>query len=82
VANGTDALEIALRALEIEGGDEVITVPNAGGYSTTACNLVGAVPVYVDVDPEKPADGHSPTSGCCFFPNKMRDRHSSVWSGG
>lgn len=51
VANGTDALEIALRALQIEPEDEVITVPNAGGYSTTACNLVGAVPVYVDVDP-------------------------------
>ncbi|MAX36313.1 DegT/DnrJ/EryC1/StrS family aminotransferase [Gimesia sp.] len=52
VGNGTDALEIALRALGVGPGDEVITVANAGGYSTTACNLVGAVPVYVDVEPD------------------------------
>lgn len=51
VANGTDALEIALRSLKIERGDEVITVANAGSYSTTACNILGAIPVYVDVDP-------------------------------
>lgn len=51
VANGTDALELALRALEIGPGDQVITVANAGGYSTTACRLVGATPVYVDNNP-------------------------------
>ncbi|QDU10962.1 DegT/DnrJ/EryC1/StrS family aminotransferase [Gimesia aquarii] len=50
VGNGTDALVIALRALGIVKNDEVITVANAGGYSTTACNLVGATPVYIDVD--------------------------------
>lgn len=51
VANGTDALEIALRALEIGPGDEVIMVANAGGYSTTATVAVSACPVYVDIDP-------------------------------
>lgn len=51
VANGTDAIEIALRALDIGPGDEVITVANAGGYSTTAIRAVGAQPVYVDIDP-------------------------------
>jgi dTDP-4-amino-4,6-dideoxygalactose transaminase len=50
VANGTDALEIALRVLGCQAGDEVVTVANAGGYATTACMLVGATPVYVDVD--------------------------------
>lgn len=50
LANGTDALEFALRALNIGPGDEVITVANAGGYTTTACHLIGAVPVYIDVD--------------------------------
>jgi len=50
VANGTDALEIGLRALGVQAGDEVVTVANAGGYSTAACNLIGAVPVYVDVE--------------------------------
>jgi dTDP-4-amino-4,6-dideoxygalactose transaminase len=51
VANGTDALEIALRVVGCQSGDEVITVANAGGYATTACVLVGATPVYADVDP-------------------------------
>jgi len=53
VANGTDALEIALRALTFEADPqkrEVITVANAGGYSTIACRLVGLVPVYVDIE--------------------------------
>lgn len=50
VGNGTDALELALRALGIGAGDEVATVANAGGYATTAIRAVVAVPVYVDVD--------------------------------
>lgn len=51
VANGTDALELALRAVGVEPGDKVVTVANAGGYSTTAILAVGAIPIYVDVDP-------------------------------
>lgn len=51
VANGTDALELAVRALGIGPGDEVITVANAGGYSSTAIRAAGARPVYVDVEP-------------------------------
>jgi dTDP-4-amino-4,6-dideoxygalactose transaminase len=50
LANGTDALEIMLRAVGISGGDEVIMVANAGGYATSACLSIGAVPVYVDVN--------------------------------
>lgn len=52
VANGTDALEIALRALiSVRGiaGKEVIVPPNAGGYATIACHLNGLTPVYADV---------------------------------
>ena len=52
VGNGTDALELALRALRIGPGDEVITVANAGGYGTTAIRCAGADPVYVDVHPD------------------------------
>jgi dTDP-4-amino-4,6-dideoxygalactose transaminase len=52
VGNGTDALELALRAVGVRGGDEVITVANAGGYTTTACFSIGAIPVYIDVDPK------------------------------
>jgi dTDP-3-amino-2,3,6-trideoxy-4-keto-D-glucose/dTDP-3-amino-3,4,6-trideoxy-alpha-D-glucose/dTDP-2,6-dideoxy-D-kanosamine transaminase len=51
VANGTDALEISLRAVGVGPGDEVITVANAGGYSSVAILAIGAVPVFVDVDP-------------------------------
>lgn len=51
VANGTDALEISLRALGVLPRDQVITVANAGMYSTTAILALGAIPIYVDVCP-------------------------------
>ncbi len=50
LANGTDALEIALRTSGCGEGSEVLTVANAGGYTTAACHLVGATPVYVDIE--------------------------------
>lgn len=50
VANGTDALELALNAAGIKRGQRVATVANAGMYSTTAILRCGAVPVWVDVD--------------------------------
>ena len=50
VGNGTDALEIALRAVGVRAGDSVATVANAGGYSTVAVRALGALPLYVDVD--------------------------------
>jgi dTDP-4-amino-4,6-dideoxygalactose transaminase len=50
LANGTDALELALRAVGVEQGSRVATVANAGFYSTAALHLIGAVPVFVDVD--------------------------------
>ncbi len=51
VANGTDALYLALAALDIGPGDEVITVANAGMYQMTAILQTGARPVLVDSDP-------------------------------
>lgn len=51
VANGTDALEIALRALEIGLGDEVITVSHTAVATVAAIEAVGATPILVDVDP-------------------------------
>lgn len=50
VGNGTDALELALRALGVGAGHRVATVANAGFYASTAIDLVGASPAYVDVD--------------------------------
>jgi dTDP-3-amino-2,3,6-trideoxy-4-keto-D-glucose/dTDP-3-amino-3,4,6-trideoxy-alpha-D-glucose/dTDP-2,6-dideoxy-D-kanosamine transaminase len=49
VANGTDALELALRAVGVQPSDEVITVANAGMYASTAIRKIGALPRYVDV---------------------------------
>jgi dTDP-4-amino-4,6-dideoxygalactose transaminase len=50
VANGTDALQIALMSVGVEEGAEVVTVANAGGYASAAIRAAGASPVYVDVD--------------------------------
>lgn len=50
VANGTDALTIALRGLGLGPGQRVLTVANAGFYSSTAIRAIGAEPVYADVD--------------------------------
>lgn len=50
VANGTDALYLALRAIGVSRGHRVATVANAGGYASGAALNIGAQPVFVDVD--------------------------------
>jgi dTDP-4-amino-4,6-dideoxygalactose transaminase len=52
VANGTDALELALRAAGVEAGDEVILPANTFIATAEAASRIGAVPVPVDVDPD------------------------------
>jgi UDP-2-acetamido-2-deoxy-ribo-hexuluronate aminotransferase len=51
VASGTDSLEIALRALGVGPGDEVVTVPFTWISSAEVIGLVGAKPVFVDIEP-------------------------------
>ena len=52
VGNGTDALFLALRALGIGNGDEVIVPANTFIATSEAVSATGATPVFVDVEPE------------------------------
>jgi dTDP-4-amino-4,6-dideoxygalactose transaminase len=52
VANGSDAIVIALRSLGVGKGDQVATVANAGFYTCAALIQIGATPVFIDIDPD------------------------------
>jgi dTDP-3-amino-3,4,6-trideoxy-alpha-D-glucose transaminase len=52
VASGTDAIALALRALDIGPGDEVIVPAMTAAFTGLAVTSIGATPVIVDVDPQ------------------------------
>jgi dTDP-4-amino-4,6-dideoxygalactose transaminase len=64
VANGTDALVIALQALDVGPGDEVVTSPYTFYATAEAIARIGATPVFADVDP---ATG-------CLDPDRVAER--------
>lgn len=49
-ASGTDALQIAMMAIGIKPGDEIITTPFTFVATTETIAILGAIPVYVDID--------------------------------
>lgn len=51
VANGTDAIELALRVLGVGPGDGVLTVSHTAVATVAAIARIGAHPVFVDIDP-------------------------------
>lgn len=51
VGNGTDALYVGMRVLNVGAQSRVATIPNGGGYATGAALRLGATPVMVDADP-------------------------------
>ena len=51
VANGTDALELALRSLDVGYGDEVITVSHSAVATVAAIEATGATAVLIDIEP-------------------------------
>lgn len=52
LANGTDAIELALKSMGVGPGNRVATVANAGMYTTTAILAIGADPYFMDVNLE------------------------------
>ena len=51
-ANGTDALQVSLMALDLEPGDEIITTPFTFIATVEVISLLGLTPVFVDVEPD------------------------------
>lgn len=62
LASGTDAIAIALRAVGVSPGDEVITVSHSAVATVAAIEQIGAVPVFVDINAETR----------CIDPEKIR----------
>ena len=56
VANGTDALHLTLKCIGVEPGDEVITAPNSFIASAGSIGVLGAKPVFVDVESDMNMD--------------------------
>jgi len=81
-ASGTDALVLALRALQIGQGDEVIVPDFTFAATAEAVALVGARPVFVDVDPVHALLDHMTLQKA--YSERTKSHHSCtfIWPGG
>ena len=70
VNTGTDALMLALRALDIGPGDEVITAPLTAAYTALSIRMAGATPVFADIDPVRCAI--APAAVAAAFTSRTR----------
>lgn len=71
-ANGTDALEIILRAFEVGQGDEVIVPANGWISAAEVVWMLGAKPVFIDPDP------YFHTMDSCSIENKISSRTKAI----
>ena len=68
VSNGTDALELAYRAIGIGPGDEIVMPANTFIATAEAASRIGAVPVFVDVDADHLLIDPAPAGGAITPP--------------
>jgi hypothetical protein len=88
-ANGTVTMEIGLRALGIQPGDEVIVPAHTYVATATAPLMVGAIPIFVDIDAdtynmdpvrvEEAVTDRTPSSRSTLAANRVRWRPFSPW---
>ena len=64
VANGTEALCLAVKACGILPGEEVLTVSHTAVPTVAAIEMTGAVPVFVDIDPDSRCMDHRQIQAC------------------
>ena len=72
VGSGTEAIHLALRALDIGPGDEVLTVSHTAVATTVAISSTGATPVFVDIDP------HTYTMDCTDLERRITPRSKAI----
>ena len=78
VGNGTDALSLSLKALNISRGDEVITVPYTFISTVGAIVIAGAKPVFVDIKEDYNID-EKKIKSCNYKKNKGYNACSLGW---